>query len=176
MTYLNIIFFSLLSFESLSVFDFKLDSNLQNWNIVDDVVMGGRSNGNLKINKEGNGVFYGSVSTENYGGFSSVRYSCEPLDVTNYTKAIIYLKGDGKPYQFRVKSERYDRFSYVFEFETSGEWEKIEIPLNQMEPRFRGRSLNRPNYPSQKLSEIAFLIGNKKNESFQLVIDYIQMH
>lgn len=175
MIYLNCIFFSLLSFGSLSLFNFEPNSDLSNWNIVDDVVMGGRSSGSLTINEEGNGVFHGFVSTANYGGFSSIRYNCEPIDVKNYTKAIIHLKGDGKPYQFRVKSDRYDRFSYVYEFNTSGEWENIEIPLNRMEPRFRGRQLNLANYPGEQIAELAFLIGNKKNETFQLEIDYIEL-
>ena len=38
---------------------------------------------------------------------------------------------------------------------------------------FRGNKLNIPNYPIITLEEIAFLIANKKEESFQLEIDSI---
>lgn len=175
MIYLNYVFFGMLSFTSLSIFDFHLKSDLSNWTIVDDVVMGGRSNGNFNLDKEGNGVFYGDVSTANYGGFSSVRYYSKQFNVAKYSKAVIRLKGDGKPYQFRVKSDSFDRHSYVYEFTTSGEWEEISIPLDEMVPKFRGRFLNMENYPVELLSEIAFLIGNKKNESFQLEIDFIEL-
>jgi len=159
---------------SLQIFNFEPSSNLKNWNVVDDVVMGGRSNGSLKINADGHGVFSGYVSTENNGGFSSVRYNSGKLDVKGYTQAVLRLKGDGKYYQFRVKSDPYQRHAYVYEFQTTGDWETVIIPLDEMKPKFRGRDLDLPNYPADQLQEVAFLIGNKKNESFELLIDYIE--
>ena len=160
---------------SMTLFDFNNESSLRNWAIVDDVVMGGRSNGNFRINEEGNGEFFGTVSTENYGGFSSVRYFPGRKKIIGLTTVEMKIKGDGKSYQFRTKSNDYDRHSYVYSFKTSGEWEVVEIPLNEMEPKFRGRQLNMPNYPAQYLEEVAILIGNKKNESFKLEIDYIKL-
>ena len=159
----------------LPVFDFEKDSDLSGWRIVDDVVMGGRSDGNFMINEQGNGVFYGRVSLENYGGFSSVRYRCAPKSIRNYDTCKIRLKGDGKKYQFRVKTNSYDRHSYIHYFQTSGEWEIIEIPLAGMYPTFRGMELNMPNFPGEQLAEMAFLIGNKKAESFRLEVDWIRM-
>lgn len=156
-----------------TLFNFSKATDLSKWMIVDDVVMGGRSNGQLYISNNGIGVFEGKVSTENYGGFSSIRLDCESMEVEGYTTAILKVKGDGKSYQFRSKSSIYDRHSYVRSFKTSGDWEMIEISLSDMEPRFRGRNLDMPNYPAKKLSEIALLIGNKKNESFKLEIESI---
>ncbi len=173
MTYLFSLFSILVISGQMTLFDFDDKSELRNWTIVDDVVMGGRSNGQLAIDGRGHGVFSGTVSLENYGGFSSVQYYCGATNVASYDKIVIRIKGDGKSYQFRTKSDNYDRHSYVYPFETSGEWETIEIPFAQMAPRFRGRKLNMPNYPGQRLAEIAFLIGNKKNEDFSLLIDYI---
>jgi len=83
------------------------------------------------------------------------------------------LKGDGESYQFRVKSSANDRHSYIAKFTTSGKWETIEINLNDMYPAFRGYTLDIPNYPAASLAQIAFLIGNKKAESFELEIDKI---
>ncbi|WP_286938426.1 MULTISPECIES: hypothetical protein [unclassified Algoriphagus] len=40
---------------------------------------------------------------------------------------------------------------------------------------FRGRDLNMENFPGDQVEEIAFLIGNKKAESFKLEIDYIKL-
>ena len=159
----------------MTLFDFSLNSDLSNWMILDDVVMGGWSNGQFEIGQEGHGVFFGEVSIENNGGFSSVRYYCDPLIVAEYSKAVIRLKGDGRDYQFRTKTDKYDRHSYVYSFKTSGEWENIEIPFLEMEPRFRGMQMNMSNYPGQKLEEVAFLIGNKKNEPFRLEIDKISL-
>lgn len=159
--------------DSMLLIDFDNTSDLKNWMIVDDVVMGGRSQGNFELNEDGNGVFYGYVSLENYGGFSSVRYRPGQIHVEGHSNAHIRLKGDGKDYQFRVKTSRYDRHSYIYTFQTSGEWETITIPLAEMEPGFRGRKLSIPNYPAAVFEEVAFLIANKKNESFRLELDNI---
>lgn len=158
-----------------TLFDFDLDVDTSAWRIVDDVVMGGRSNGQFEMTKEGHGLFHGFVSLANNGGFSSVRYRFKEKDIKDFTKVIIRLKGDGNRYQFRVKSSSYDRYSYIEYFKTNGEWQTIEIALEEMYPTFRGMKLRMPNFPAEKLGEIAFLIGNKEEQSFQLSIDYIQL-
>lgn len=157
----------------MTLFNFNSKSNISNWRIVDDVVMGGQSNGNFTINEAGNGLFHGKVSLENNGGFSMVQYRFDTKDVSNYSKVLIKLKGDGKAYQFRVKSDSNDAHSYIYPFETNGEWQTIEVPFNTMYPTFRGRKLNTGNYTGKQMELIAFLIGNKKAESFILEIDSI---
>ncbi|MEP1033613.1 CIA30 family protein [Ekhidna sp.] len=157
------------------VFDFDTTTNPQSWQIVDDVVMGGRSNGTFTINKEGHGVFSGSVSLENNGGFSSVRHNTQIDKVSPLDKVQIRLKGDGKKYQFRVKQNSRTYYSYIYTFRTSGEWEEIEIPLSEMYPSFRGRALNSPNFSHDTIREVTFLIGNKKAQDFKLTIDKIQI-
>lgn len=44
-----------------------------------------------------------------------------------------------------------------------------------MYPTFRGRKLDSPNYSADGIEEIAFLIGNKRAESFKLEIDAISL-
>jgi len=158
------------------VYDFNKNSSPRDWRIIDDGVMGGLSQGNFFINEEGNGVFTGTVSLENNGGFSSVRHQFEKIKVTKDSKVFIRLKGDGKPYQFRIKDKYDNYYSYITTFETSGDWESIEIKLSDLYPSFRGRRLNAPNFNSTSFEEIVFLIANKKKESFQLVLDKIELH
>ena len=129
------------------IFEFNAESNISKWVILDDIVMGGKSDGNFTLNKKGNGVFSGVISLDNNGGFSSVRYRLDKKCLKKYSKFIIKIKGDGKAYQFRAKKY----------------------------PAFRGRILNMKNYQGKQLQEIAFLIGNKKNESFKLEIDEIEV-
>ena len=157
------------------IYDFNKQSSMEDWFIVDDVVMGGRSSGGMQLSQDGHAIFDGSVSLENNGGFSSVRYRFQKMVAGERSVFKIRLKGDMKNYQFRVKSSLRERHSYVFEFATSGQWETIEIPFDEMYPRFRGWTLDMPNYPGQDLQECAFLISNKKNESFRLEIDRIWM-
>ena len=160
---------------ALLIYDFTKDSDTRNWYIVDDVVMGGRSNGNFYINSEGNGVFHGFVSTENYGGFSSVRHRLEKTNVEKFQSFTLKIKGDGKIYQFRIKSSHTDYYSYIAHFRTTGDWQTVELPFNEMYPSFRGRKLDLPNYRGDTLEEIAFLIANKKEEHFKLEIESINL-
>jgi len=159
----------------MTIVDFTPQSELRDWFVVDDVVMGGRSDGGLYLNEGGHAVFEGKVSLENNGGFSSIRHRFEQKQVAAYSKIVIRLKGDGKRYQFRVKPSIYDRHAYISYFETTGDWQTIELSLAEMYPTFRGRKLDMPNFSSQLMEEIAFLIANKKNETFRLELDRIEL-
>jgi len=155
------------------VYDFNRDSKDSDWIVVDDVVMGGRSEGGFTLSEKGHGVFSGKVSLENNGGFSSVRHRFASRNVEEFSKFVIRLKGDGKAYQFRVKSEEYDRHSYISYFQTTGEWQTIEINFSEMYPSFRGRKLDMPNFPGKTMEEITFLISNNKEESYRMEVDLI---
>jgi hypothetical protein len=157
------------------IYDFDKNSASKDWRIIDDVVMGGQSNGRFSIDSDGNGVFEGTVSLENNGGFSYVRYQFNKAATTKNSKVLIRLKGDGKEYQFRIKDKYNNYFSYITTFKTSGEWQTIEIKLADLYPSFRGRKLNFPNYEAPSFEEIVFLIGNGKNESFKLMLDKIEL-
>ncbi len=173
---LSTLFLTLIILQTtMTIFDFNTKSNITNWQIVNDVVMGGKSNSDFTINKDGFGVFKGKVSLENNGGFAMVQYHFDTKKVNDFTKACITLKGDGKTYQFRIKTHNSDRHSYIASFDTSGEWQTIEIPFNTMQPAFRGRKLDIGNYQGQQMEMIAFLIGNKKEEAFELQIDTIEL-
>jgi hypothetical protein len=173
MSLLTIIVGTFLFFSTSTIIDFNQKSDLKNWYVVDDVVMGGRSDSQFYINAEGNAVFEGNVSLENNGGFSSVRYLFDQKSIDAYHNVAIRLKGDGKRYQFRVKTSRYDRHSYVSYFQTTGDWQIVQVPLKEMYATFRGMRLNMPNFPGRNLEEITILIGNKKAESFRLELDNI---
>lgn len=172
-TMLYFILFMLLSEPQQLLADFSNPSELNNWTVVNDGVMGGKSNGQFGLTQEGNALFSGDVSLQNYGGFTSVRSSFKSKPIKGLKKVFIKLKGDKKNYQFRIKSEVEDKHSYKYEFSTTGEWEVIEIDLINMTPTYRGYRPNLPNYQPEYLSQIGFLIANKKEESFQLEISQI---
>ena len=176
----NLVFFVLIQFwisfvEAKVVYDFSEDSSLRNWRVIDDGVMGGRSQGSLRINFEGHGVFSGFISLENYGGFSSIRYNTTPINVIGYDHIFIKVFGDNKEYQLRIKSDYYDRHVYSKSFFAKNEWQEISIPLGEMKPQFRGRKLRMSNFNERSIVEIGILIGNKVEEDFTLFIDSISL-
>ncbi|WP_346856138.1 CIA30 family protein [uncultured Draconibacterium sp.] len=172
-----IVLFSLLNLNpnSMVLFDFSKNSDLQGWFVVNDDVMGGRSQATFEIDAAGNGLFQGKVSLENNGGFASVHYRFDRMEIGDSKKLVLHVKGDGKRYQARVYANTSDNYSYIAYFNTSGEWQTIEIPLENMYPSFRGRKLDLANFSESGLVEIALLIGNKKVENFSLQIDKIEL-
>ncbi|MDB4170939.1 CIA30 family protein [Polaribacter sp.] len=177
MTTINLFlsFLFLMNTSDALIFNFTKEANLSSWQVIDDGVMGGRSQGNFAINEEGNAVFEGTVSLDNYGGFSSVRHRLLEKDISKYTKVLLRIKGDGKKYQFRIKEKRRDYYSYITTFHTTNKWQTITLEMHQMYPAFRGRTLNMDNLKPNKIEEIAILIGNKKAEKFRLEIDSISL-
>jgi hypothetical protein len=157
------------------IFDFNKQASIQDWVIVDDVVMGGRSFGSFNLTEDGFGTFEGKISLENNGGFSSVRYRFKKIETKEFSKVVIKLRGDGKKYQFRLKSNSDDYYAYIAPFSTTGDWEEIEISFQDMYPSFRGRTLDLPNFSGESIEEVTFLIGNKKKEEFKLLIDNIEL-
>ena len=155
--------------------DFKENPTTKNWNVVDDVVMGGRSSGSFTLSDEGYGKFSGEVSLENNGGFSSVKYDVETIAVKPKSIIRIRLKGDGNTYQFRVKDKRRHSYSYITTFETTGNWQTLEFTLADLYPTFRGRKVDLPNFNQDTIEELRFLIGNKKAQGFELLIAYVNI-
>lgn len=159
----------------ITIVDFSNESALRNWQITNDTVMGGVSNSAILWDSNGYGLFTGSVSTANNGGFSMVRLPVK-IDLHRGLKAIkLKVKGDGKKYQFRLKSNNFQRHWFVHSFQTSGDWEEITLNLKDFYPSFRGFKLNIGNFSEESIREIALLIGNKVIEDFNLKIESISV-
>jgi len=156
-----------------TIFEFTKTTDITPWHNADDIVMGGKSSSMFSINDDGKGVFSGQVSLENNGGFASLKYKCHKINTAGFSKIRLKVKGDGKRYQFRIKPNATDKHAYISYFNTIKKWEIIEFSLAKMYPTFRGKELDKPNYNSQSIEEIGFLIANKQAESFRLEIDSI---
>ena len=161
--------------QTVNIFNFSSEAQIDNWQIVNDGVMGGLSDSSFQLNQEGYGKFSGHVSLENNGGFASVRLPTVIKLENKKQEIVLKIKGDGKTYQCRLKSSRSQSESYVHEFNTTGEWQTIKLTLNDFYPQYRGRKLNASNFDFKKIELFGFLIANKKEESFNLLIDSIEL-
>lgn len=83
--------------------------------------MGGECFSTFKLNEDSFGVFEDSVSLDNNGGFSSVRYRFQKTELKQFTSIVAKLRRDGKEYQLSIKSNYSDYYSYIMPFSTSGE-------------------------------------------------------
>ena len=164
-----------LSLNAEMIYDFKKDSKMSAWTVVDDGVMGGRSSGALQLSKDGFGIYSGFISLDNYGGFSSIRLNIGKLMVQDFTHIVLRIKGDNKIYQLRIRADYNDRHVYSKSFFADSEWGLIEVPMKEMMPQFRGRRLMMENFNKNHIVELGILIGNKVRENFNLEIDYIKL-
>lgn len=161
--------------EMESIYSFTSQTTVGDWRIVNDGVMGGISKSSLLLTNSGQGKFSGHVSLANNGGFTSIQLN-KKIGLTAENKFILLkVKGDGKRYEFRIKAKTSQNASYVHPFSTTGEWELIKLPLAQFYPQFFGRVLDSPNFNFQTIEQLSFLIANKKEEDFELFIDFIEL-
>lgn len=171
----TILIFLIMTTPNQILFNFTNQASASSWQIVNDGVMGGKSSSTLKVSDDGHGVFSGHVSLANNGGFASVRHLQTYTNINSFEYVALKIKGDTKNYQFRLKGAASQRQSYVQEFETTGEWQEVKLKIKDFYPQFRGQKLNMENFNFDEIAEMAFLIANKKEENFKLIIDKISL-
>jgi monofunctional biosynthetic peptidoglycan transglycosylase len=174
MIYLPIILIAMTTINLNKTFNFnQLESNQMM--IVNDSVMGGESISKYTINNK-TITFMGDVSLRNNGGFASIRMLW-PFEETNgLNKIKLKLKGDGKTYQFRLRTNRgFDGAAYVYEFKTiKDESIIVEIDLVQFIPSYRGRTLtNMPKLAFKDVKQMGLLIAEKQTGKFSIQLESI---
>jgi len=179
MKLMNLVFIMLLPMQ-MTLFDFSESADISGWIIVDDVVMGGRSNGNFALSPEGHGVFSGKVSLENNGGFSSLRTGNVKLDLGGAEGVILRVKGDGRSYQVRLSTDaeyRGREMSFQAGFPTEkGKWTEVKVPFARFVGRWRGTELpDKPLDPS-KIRRLGLLLADNKEGPFELRVDWIRTY
>ena len=174
------------------LFDFtNPNTNLKEiWGAVDDVVMGGVSQSRIVMADKG-AVFTGNVSTENNGGFASVRtHNFEPpLDLSEYEGIELKVIGDGKRYKFITRCEgKWDGIGYCYSFDTVYNFPTtIKVPFKNLIPVFRAKTVQEAEaFKQEKVYSMQLMLSkfeydgelNPKFEagSFQLKVEYIKTY
>jgi len=169
----------IVTMETRVLVDFTEQKEVGQWRIINDGVMGGLSQSGIEIEVPGSAVFEGHLSLENNGGFASVRRLPVDYELLGFDGVLIRLRGDGRTYQFRVRSDqRFDGVSYQAGFKTeAGKWVTVRIPFASLSPTFRGRPVpSAPKLRPQDIRQIGFLIGDKHEGKFRIEIDSIQAY
>ncbi|KAH7278558.1 hypothetical protein KP509_38G046400 [Ceratopteris richardii] len=153
------------------------------WGALDDVVMGGVSESSLQIDLKGGedgspvGVFKGFVSTDNNGGFASVRTKNFelPENLSAYEGLELRIKGDGHRYKMIIRTSKdWDALGYAFSFDTvKDQWQSVKLPFSEFSPTFRARTvsnaeaINTSNILSLQLMYSKFEYDGKLNPTFE---------
>lgn len=163
--------------QSITEFDGK---DGMNWQVVNDGVMGGLSEGHLTPTDTGTMKFDGMLSLENNGGFSTFRSGDVDLNLCNDLGLLLRVKGDGRTYQARLATDARYRgmeVSFSAEFATKkGEWMEAKVPFADFKGSFRGTDLPKVAFDPSKIRRVSILLGDKKQAPFEIEIDYIRTY
>lgn len=174
------------------IFDFTKPSQemKDTWGALDDVVMGGVSESNIRLIND-SAIFSGNVSIANSGGFASVRSRNfnPPINLTGYEGIELRVKGDGKRYKFFIRGNTtWDGIGYAYSFDTVYNiWITVRIPFNELVPVFRAKTVknSEPLDPSEirsfQLMLSKFEYDGQLNPKFepglfQLQVEYIKAY
>ena len=127
------------------------EENARYWQYISDQTMGGVSDGQAILDKDGDMIFArltGNVSTANNGGFIQIRTNFSFVDLINTNKnlkgVLLNTKGNGETYHIfiRTSEDRSYRDFYSATFTTNDNWEIVDLPFSKFKHRYSNRSLD----------------------------------
>lgn len=166
---------SVMAGASDAMIDFSNEGEGELWYAVNDGVMGGISAGGMTV-EDGIGVFSGSVSFENNGGFASVWRRPARYELAGTEGLRMRVRGDGRTYRVRLTTPGLpDGVSYQLPIETTADtWTEHELPYTAFEPRFRGRRVNVAPLDPAQIREIGLLISDGQEGPFRLELEWFR--
>ena len=170
-----LVLFPLCIFADVQILNYKFDNSNFNWSTVNDTVMGGRSSSTWKAGSFSSSVFKGYLSLENNGGFASVRHNVRNKDFSDESGIFLKFIGDGRTYQFRIRSKSASWADYYHEFETQDDKElSVFLPFQDFKASWRGLNLRMlPPLKSRDVIEVGLFLSDKKQGKFKLEISEI---
>ena len=158
--------------DSSAIMDFRNPDLARQMRIVNDDVMGGRSDSRFLIDPEGV-IFEGMVSLENNGGFASVR--CPVSFAQDASGLQLTTRGDGKQYQLIIRTEASTRAPiYKSNFVSSKDWKTHQFTSEDFDAAFRGRPVDAKPLVFSEALEFGLLIADKQAGPFRLQLRQLQ--
>jgi uncharacterized protein YbjT (DUF2867 family) len=146
------------------IFDFADPSSdlSETWGAIDDVVMGGVSQSKIHL-ADNKAIFTGVVSTDNNGGFASVRTRnfTPPMNLSAYQGIELRVIGDGKRYKFIIRCEgQWDGVGYCYSFDTIYDYPTtVRIPFKDLIPVFRAKIQSASQLDAAKIYSMQLMLS-----------------
>lgn len=159
-----------------NLFTFDHADSLNQWQVVNDGVMGGISESRFQIIEEGVMEFSGHISLENNGGFASMRTIRRPLGLRPGDTIGLRLRGDGRRYYLNlyIPGSR-PAFSYrVGVATTPGQWIDVAVPVEQFRATWFGRNVD-DSVDVEQVNSLGFMLSDGDAGPFRLSIGAIQV-
>jgi monofunctional biosynthetic peptidoglycan transglycosylase len=162
-----------------TVIDFLSPGEVEKWESLNDVVMGGVSGSHLELVPGEGAVFEGNVSLEHGGGFASVRTHPREFGLSGCDGVVIRVRGDGRRYRLRLRTDDdYEGVAYQSSFGTTpGQWEDVCLPFSAFHPSFRGQDVpHAPPLDPGRIRRFGFMIADRQAGPFRLEIGWVHSY
>jgi len=158
------------------IIDFSDKKQYSDWQIVNDGVMGGLSKGYVEPTSKGV-KFYGKISLENNGGFTSFRSLYAKFDLFQYKYLTITYRSSGVEHAFQLN--RYYEFykpNYILPLPNTEKWKVIKIDLISLnEYQMGNRTGNKISQNAlSNIVRLGFITNEKNSGDFSLEIAKIE--
>ena len=160
--------------------DFGKEMDGENWVIVNDGVMGGKSESNAQI-LDNSILFKGEISLRNNGGFASLRNRGSKLDLSKFNTVKIRFKTNtDRKFSFRLSaSDRFYRpfFKHNFGAE-SNNWEVATLSLLDFKEHNLNGETGKKLGPEEMKDDfrMGIILYDKQQGPFEIEIDYIEFN
>ena len=161
-----------------ALFDLTGADAAKEWQTVNDGVMGGVSEGKIKITDKQTLEFFGTLSLANNGGFASVRTKAKKLGLEKGDTLVAKVRGDGREYSLNLYLNKpLIAFSYRATVQTKkDEWIEVKVPLDKFEATSFGRVLKDAGaVKPEEINAVGFMLGDKKAGPFKMEIEWIKV-
>ncbi|MEM9279637.1 MAG: CIA30 family protein, partial [Pseudomonadota bacterium] len=127
------------AFSDPSLIDDFQSSPEKRWSYIADTVMGGRSSGVIEFQTENNialGHLFGTVSTENNGGFIQIRRKLDVAPSDGVIGFRLKVRGNNQRYFVHVRTSQtvLPWQYYQASFFAGSEWREVKLDLADFEP------------------------------------------
>ena len=153
---------------------FEFDGSGPAWRVVNDGVMGGRSQGSVAV--EGGALrFTGQLVTQG-GGFTSVR-APRALDLSGADGVALRVRGGGRTFEIdlddgsRLRGRQVSRRAT---FATTGEWQTVTVPFAALRSSVFGQPVRAEAFDPAALESVGLFIADGQDGPFRLEVDWIR--
>lgn len=149
------------------------ESDDQPWVVVNDGVMGGRSQG-LITTADNRLQFAGNIVTDG-GGFSSVRRALDS-GLEGSDRIQLRVRTDGREYEVLltdIESQAY-RVTYYAPIEVeANDWQVVDVSFDDLEARIFGREVDAPPFQPENVTTVGIILADGTDGEFSLELDWI---
>ncbi|MEO1571395.1 MAG: CIA30 family protein [Bacteroidota bacterium] len=160
---------------TMTLFEFDAPDDAA-WQVVNDGVMGGRSQGYINI-ESGVLRFHGTLVTQG-GGFTSIRIS-RAADLSAYDGVELRVRGGGRTFEVEVDDgtmRGWRRVSRQAPFETTPEWTWVRVPFSALGTTVWGQPVNATPIDVASVEAFGFYIVDGIDGPFELEVEAIRAY